>query len=52
MKIPQKIKRKRKIPQSYHSIIVYNLESLYTENLMIFWLERANPLMNREQLVS
>ena len=34
-KSPKRSKEKEKT-QSHHSIIVYNLESLYTENLMIF----------------
>ena len=50
---PKDQKKKKKHSQSYHSIIVCNLESLYTENLMIFRSrERANPLQNHEQLVS
>lgn len=50
---PKNQKKKKKHSQSHHSIIVYNLERLYTENLMIFRSrERANPLQNREQLLS
>ena len=33
---PKDQKKKKKHSQSHYSIIVYNLESLYTENLMIF----------------